>query len=73
MLLHFVEELESIKMGFGPAEMNTQLKEMVTEFIDVTHEPQGLLPRRETSDHKIMLTAYPKRQRRSRMFVFDYN
>jgi len=33
--LHFAEELESIKTDIGP-ESNTQLKELVTEFVDVT-------------------------------------
>ena len=38
--LHFAEELESIKTDIG-LELDTQLKELVTEFVDVTHEPQG--------------------------------
>jgi len=39
--LHFAEELESIKTNFGP-ELDTQLKGLITEFADFTHEPQGL-------------------------------
>ncbi len=33
--LHFSEELESIKTDFGP-ELDTQLKKLITEFVDVT-------------------------------------
>jgi hypothetical protein len=66
--LHFFEELESIKTVFGP-ELDTQLKELVTEFVDVTQEPQGLPPHRGFFDHKIRLTAYPKRQRRNYLSV----
>jgi len=44
-----------------------QLKELVTEIVDVTQEPQGLPPHRGIFDHKIRLTAYPKRQRRNRL------
>ena len=66
--LHFVEELESIKTDFGP-ELDIQLKELATEFADVTQQPQGLPPHRGIFDHKICLIAYPKRQRRNRLFV----
>ena len=58
--LHFSEELESIKIDFG-SKLDTQLKQLVTEFDDVTQEPQGLPPHRGIFDHKIGLTAYPKR------------
>ena len=40
MSLHFSEELESIKTDFGP-ELDIQLKKLITEFADVTQEPQG--------------------------------
>ena len=33
--LHFAKELEFIKTDFGP-ELDTQLKELVTKFADVT-------------------------------------
>ena len=69
--LHFSEELESIKTDFVP-ELDIQLKELVTEFTDVTQEPQGLPPHRENFDNKIHLTAYPKRQRRNRLYVLEY-
>jgi hypothetical protein len=69
--LHFSEELESMKTDFG-SKLDTQLKKLVTEFVDVTHEPQGLPPHRGTFDHKIRLTAYPKRQRRNRLSVPEY-
>jgi hypothetical protein len=69
--LHFAEELESIKTDFGP-ELDTQLKKLVTEYVDVTKEPQGLPPHRGIFDHKIRLTAYPNRQRRNRLSSPDY-
>ncbi len=69
--LHFAEEVESIKTDFGP-ELDTQLKELVTEFVDVTQEPQVLSPHRGTFDHKICLTAYPKRQKRNHLFAHEY-
>ena len=62
MSLHFAKELECIETDFGP-ELDTHLKELVTEFANVTREPQGLPPHRGIFDHTIRLTAYPKRQR----------
>ena len=58
-------------MDFGP-ELYTQLRKLVTEFADVTQEPQGLHPHKGIFDHKIRLTAYPKRQRRNRLSVPEY-
>ena len=52
--------------------MDIQLKDLVTKFIDVTQESQGLPPHRVIFDHTIHLTAYPKRQRRDRLFVPEY-
>ncbi len=70
--LYFSEQLESIKIDFGP-ELDIQHKVLVTEFVDVTEEPQGLLPpHRGIFDHKIRLTGYPKRQRRNRLYVHEY-
>jgi hypothetical protein len=69
--LHFAEEWESIKKDFY-TEFDIQLKELVIEFVDVTQEPQGLPPHRGIFDYKIRLTAYPKRQRRNRLSVLDY-
>jgi hypothetical protein len=66
--LHFAEELEYIKRDFGP-ELDPQLKEMVTEFVDVTRGPQGLPLHRGPFHHTIRLTAYPRRQRRNRLLV----
>ena len=71
MSFHFAEELQSIKAKFG-LELDTQLKKLVSEFIDVTQELQGLPPHREIFDHKIRLTAYPKRHRRNRLSVPEY-
>ena len=63
--------MESIKTDFVP-ELSIPLKELVAEFDDVTQEPQGLPPHREIFDHKIRLIAYPKRHRRSRLYVLEY-
>ena len=42
----------------------------MTEFADITQEPNGLPPHtRGTFDHTIYLTDYPKRQRRKRLYV----
>ena len=71
MSLLFAEGLESMKTNFG-SELDTQLKELVTEFDDVTQEPQGLPPHRGIFDHKIRLTAYPKRQRHNRLYIPEY-
>ena len=69
--LHFVEELESIKIDIGLG-LDTQIKELVTQFADVTREPQGLPPHRRIFDHKIRHTAYPKRERRNRLATTEY-
>ncbi len=50
-----------IKSDFG-AEFDKQLKELITEFADVTEEPQGLPPHRGMLDHKVKLTSYQPRQ-----------
>jgi hypothetical protein len=69
--LRFAEELVSIKTDFVP-EFDTQLKELVSEFADVTQEPRGLPPHKGIFDNKNRLTAYPKRQRRNRLSVLKY-
>ena len=43
--LQFKEDLDKIKSDFG-AEFDKQLKELITEFADVTEEPEGLPPHR---------------------------
>jgi hypothetical protein len=62
--LYFVEELASIKSDFGE-QLDQQLKHLITEFADVTEEPQGLPPHRGHLDHKMKLTGYPPRHRRN--------
>jgi len=52
--------------------LDTQLRELVTRFADVTQETQGLSPYKGIFDHNIRLTAYPKRQRRNRLSFFEY-
>ena len=69
--IHFAIELESIKTDFGP-ELDTQLKELVTEFTDVTQESQELPPHKGIFDHIICITAYPQQQRRNCFSVHEY-
>jgi len=45
---------------------------LITEFADVTEEPQGLPPYRGHLDHKVKLTSYPPRQRRNILSVHEY-
>jgi len=62
--LHFAEDLASDKSDFGD-QFDQQLKKLITEFADVTEEPQGLPPHRGHLDQKVKLTGYPPRQRRN--------
>jgi hypothetical protein len=48
--LHFAEDLTSVKSEFGD-KFDQQLKQLITEFADVTEEPQGLPPHRGHLDH----------------------
>ena len=50
--LHFAENLASVKIDFGE-QFDQQLEHLITEFADVTEEPQGLPPHRDTLDHKV--------------------
>ncbi len=43
IFLQFKEDLESIKSDFGE-QFDKQLKQLITEFADVTEEPEGLPP-----------------------------
>ena len=63
-----MEELDTVKSDFGAA-FDQQLRNLITEFADVTEDPQGLPPSRGDLDHKIRLTGCPKRQRRNRLSV----
>ena len=58
--LHFTEDLASVTSGFGD-QFDQQLKQLITEFADVTEEPQRLPPHRGHLDHKVKLTGYPPR------------
>jgi hypothetical protein len=40
-LFTFAEDLASVKRDFGD-QFDQQLKQLITEFTDVTEEPQGL-------------------------------
>jgi len=71
MSLHYAKDLGSVKSDFGE-QFDQQLKQLIMEFADVTEEPQGLPPHRGHLDHKVKLTDYPPRQRRSRLAVPEY-
>ena len=70
--IHFAQEFEYIHIDFNPELDTLLLKELVTEFFDGIQEAQGLPPHRRIFDHKICFTAYPKRQRRNRLSVPEY-
>jgi len=69
--LYFGEELTNIKRDFGE-QLEHQLKHRITEFLDVTEEPQGLPPHRGHLDHKVKLTSYLPRRRRNRLSMPEY-
>ncbi len=69
--LHFAEDLASVKSDFGD-QFDQQLKQLITEFADVTKEPQGLPPYQGHLDHKLKLTGYPHRQRRNLLSALEY-
>ena len=69
--LHFDENVVSVKSEFGE-QFDQQLKQLITEFEDVTKEPQGLPPHRRHLDHTVKLTGYPPRQRRNILSVLEY-
>ena len=48
-------------------------KELITEFADVTEEPEGLSLHRGMLDPKNKLTGYPPRQRRNRLSMPEYD
>jgi hypothetical protein len=50
--LHCVEDLASVKSEFGDP-FDQQLNQLITEFLDVTVEPQGLPPHRGHLDHRV--------------------
>jgi hypothetical protein len=58
--LYFAEKLATVKSDFGE-QSNQQLKHLITEFADLTEEPQGLPPHWGHLDHMVKLTGYPLR------------
>ncbi len=56
--LHFAEEIETVKRDFGEY-FDQQRKHLITEFADITEEPQGLLTHRGYLGNKVKLTGYP--------------
>jgi len=69
--LHFAENLASVKSDFGE-QFDQHLKQPITEFANVTEEPQGLPRHRGHLDRKVKLTGYPPRQQRIRLSVPEY-
>jgi hypothetical protein len=69
--LHFAKDLATVKSDFGE-QFDQHLKHLITEFADVTEEPQGLPPHRGNLDHKVKLTGYPPRRRRNILSMFEY-
>jgi hypothetical protein len=69
--LHFAEELATVKRDFGE-QLDQQLKHIITEFADVTKEPQGLPPHRGHLDRNVKLTSYPPRLQRNRLSAHEY-
>ena len=69
--LNFAGELATIKSYFGE-QFDQQLIHLITEFVDVTEETQGLPPHRGYLDHKVKSTGYPPRQRRNRLSLHEY-
>jgi hypothetical protein len=70
--LQFKEDLETIKNDFGD-DFDKQLKQLITEFADVTEELEGLPPHRGMLDHTVRLNGYPPRQRRNKLTVHEYD
>jgi hypothetical protein len=70
--LQFAKEFQTIKTDLFCSELDTQLKELITDFADVTKDPQGVSPHRGICDHRTRLIAYSKRWRRFRMSVLEF-
>jgi hypothetical protein len=70
--LHFAKDLAAIKSDFKE-QFDKQLKRLVTEFADVTEEPQGLPSHQGHLDHKVKLIGYPPRQRRNILSLTEYD
>jgi len=70
--LQFKEDLETIKSDFGE-QFDKQLKQLITDYVGVTEEPEGLPPHRDKLHHKVKLTGVPPRKRRNRLTVDEYD
>jgi len=55
-----------MKSDFGE-KFDKLLKKLITEFADVTEEPQGLPTHQGHLDYKVKLIGYPPRQQRNRL------
>ena len=60
--LHFAEDLVTIKSEFGE-QFDSKIKQLITEFVDATEEPQRLPLHQGDLDYKVKLTGYQPRQR----------
>ncbi len=69
--LHFAEELAADISDFRE-QFDQELRHLITEFADVTEEPQVLPPHRGHLDHKVKLICYPPRQRRNKLSMPEY-
>jgi hypothetical protein len=65
--LHAAEDLAPAQNDFGE-KFDQQLKQLITDFADVTEDPQELPPHREHLDHKVKLTG----PRRNILLVLEY-
>jgi hypothetical protein len=70
--LQFKEDFDATKSDFEE-EFDKQIKELITEFADVTEEHERLPPHRGMLDHKVKLIGYPHRQRRNILTMHEYD
>ena len=69
--LQLAEQIASVKTDFG-SEYDDEIKSLIEEFEDITRDFKGLPPHRGKYDHKVKLTGTPRRQRRNRLSVPEF-
>ena len=69
--LQLAEQIASVKTDFG-SEYDDKIKSLIEEFEDITQDFKGLPPHRGKYDHKVKLTGTPRRQRRNRLSVPEF-
>ena len=67
----FAETLAPVRRDLGE-KFDQKPEQLITEFADVTKEPQRLSPHRGHLDHKVKLTGYPHRQRTNWLSLPEY-